>query len=74
MTTRTDKRGTRNHNAKLDIRKVRYILGSSRSNAALARELGISPATVSNIRTGRTWFWIDDVGPARSTAMNDQER
>ncbi len=73
MTNRTDKRGTRNHNAKLDIRKVRYILGSSRTNVALARELGISPAAVSNIRTGRTWFWIDDVGPAPSTMMHDHE-
>jgi len=73
MTTRTDKRGTRNHNAKLDLRKVRYILGSARSNATLARELGISPAAVSNIRTGRTWFWIDDVGPRPPAPINDHE-
>ncbi|MEM9456514.1 MAG: hypothetical protein AAGF11_20205 [Myxococcota bacterium] len=58
MSIRIDKRGTRNHNAKLDLAKVRYILGSGRSNAALARELGISPAAVSNVRTGRTWSWV----------------
>jgi len=60
MAVRLDKRGTRNHNSKLDLPKVRHILGSSESNAALGRELGISPAAVSNVRTGRTWSWIDD--------------
>jgi hypothetical protein len=60
MTVRPDKRGTRNHNSKLDLDKVRYILGSSLSNAALAVELGVSRAAVSNVRTGRTWAWIDD--------------
>jgi len=57
---RLDKRGDRNHNSKLDLDKVRYILGSSKSNAVLARELGVSPAAVSNVRTGRTWSWIDE--------------
>ena len=54
------KRGVKNNNAKLDLAKVRAILSSSRSNAALAREFGVSPAAVSNVRTGRTWGWIDD--------------
>lgn len=58
-----DKRGSRNYNAKLNREKVRYILGSSGSNRALAKELGVSPAAVSNVRTGRTWFWIDDDDP-----------
>lgn len=58
MNVRIDKRGTRNHNSKLDLTKVRYILSSGRSNAALARELGVSPAAVSNVRTGRTWSWV----------------
>lgn len=53
------KRGSGNHNAKLDVAKARYILGSGKSNRALAKELGVSPAAVSNVRTGRTWFWID---------------
>ncbi|MCA9705322.1 MAG: hypothetical protein KDK70_05705 [Myxococcales bacterium] len=66
MYVRIDKRGDRNHNAKLDLAKVRYILGSGRSNAALARELGVSPAAVSNVRTGRTWGWAsDDLDEAR---------
>ena len=60
MAVRIDKRGTRNHNCKLDLPKVRTILGSSKSNAALARELGVSTSAVSNVRTGRTWSWIDD--------------
>jgi transcriptional regulator with XRE-family HTH domain len=60
MAVRIDKRGTRNHNAKLDLAKVRRILGSAESNAQLARALGVSPATVSNVRTGRTWAWIDE--------------
>lgn len=60
MAVRIDKRGTRNHNAKLDLGKVRRILGSAESNARLARELGVSAAAVSNVRTGRTWSWIDD--------------
>jgi hypothetical protein len=59
MTIRFDKRGSRNHNSKLDLDQVRYILSSTKSNAALARELGVSPAAVSNVRTGRTWSWID---------------
>ena len=57
MYARIDKRGSRNHNAKLDLTKVRTILGSRESNAALARALGVSPAAVSNVRTGRTWAW-----------------
>ena len=59
MSIRPDKRGTLNHNSKLDLAKVRYILGSALSNAALARELGVSRAAVSNVRTGRTWSWVD---------------
>ena len=59
MTIRLDKRGSRNHNSKLDLDKVRYILGSSKSCSALARELGVSRAAVSNVRSGRTWSWID---------------
>jgi hypothetical protein len=53
------RKGTGNLNAKLTLDKVRYILGSSRSNGALARELRVSPACISNVRTGRTWAWID---------------
>jgi len=60
MSVRLDKRGARNHNSKLDLDKVRHILGSSLSNTELARQLGVSPAAVSNVRTGRTWSWIDD--------------
>ena len=58
--SRHDKRGSLNHNSKLDLTKVRHILGSTKSNAALARELGVSAPAVSNVRTGRTWSWIDD--------------
>ena len=57
--TAPHKRGTLNHNSKLDLPKVRHILGSTKSNVALAVELGVSTAAVSNVRTGRTWAWID---------------
>lgn len=60
MAVRHDKRGSRNHNSKLDLEKVRYILSSTKSNAALARELGVSAPAISNVRTGRTWSWIDE--------------
>jgi len=60
MSIRPDKRGSRNHNSKLDLEKVRYILSSTKSNAALARELGVSAPAISNVRTGRTWSWIDE--------------
>lgn len=60
MTIRIDKRGSRNHNSKLTEEKVRYILSSTKSNSALARELGVSAPAVSNVRTGRTWSWIDE--------------
>jgi len=54
------RKGASNHNGKLVLAQVRYILGSSRSNRALARELGVSSACISNVRTGRTWNWIDE--------------
>jgi hypothetical protein len=60
MKIRPDKRGDRNPNSKLDLAKVRYILGSAKSCSALARELGVSRPAVSNVRSGRTWSWIDD--------------
>lgn len=60
MTIQFNGRGTRNTNAKLDLDKVRYILGSSLSNVALARQFGVSPGAVSHIRNGRTWSWIDE--------------
>jgi hypothetical protein len=58
------KRGTLNHNAKLDRAKVLYIRASTRSNQALARELGVSKAAISNVRTGRTWSWLTSDAPA----------
>lgn len=54
-----DRRGSKNPNSKLDLEKVRYILASSKSCSALARELGVSRPAVSNVRSGRTWSWID---------------
>lgn len=52
------KRGTRNPNARLDEAAVRWILASARSNRALARELGVSHVAISNVRSGRTWSWL----------------
>lgn len=60
MKTKPDKRGSKNPNSKLTLDKVRYILASGKSCAALARELGVSRPAVSNVRSGRTWSWIDE--------------
>ena len=64
------KRGTLNHNAKLDRAKVLYIRTSTRSNQALARELGVSKAAISNVRTGRTWSWLTLDADAADAAID----
>jgi transcriptional regulator with XRE-family HTH domain len=40
---------------------VRWIrgIGDSRPRAAIARELGIDPSTVSRILLGETYQWIE---------------
>lgn len=59
MASPAGRRGVDNCNSKLTLDKVRYILSSPKSNRALGLELGVSSAAISNVRTGRTWSWID---------------
>jgi len=48
-------RGESNGRAKLKTSQVICIRGDSRSGLVLAKEFGVSPHTISNIRTGKTW-------------------
>lgn len=51
-------RGEQNAKSKLTKDQVKEIRKSSETNASLARQLGVSPATISHIRTGRNWSWL----------------
>lgn len=48
-------RGVEQHKAKLNDDKVRLIRSSSLSGEALALQLGVTAATVSDVRTLKTW-------------------
>ena len=50
--------GERNHKAVLTPEKVKYIRSSSLSSYKLAKELKVSPYTVWEARTGKTWKGI----------------
>jgi len=47
--------GESNRHAKLDWKKVTEIRSDPRPNPILAEEYGVSPGTISNIKTGYTW-------------------
>lgn len=53
-------RGEENGHAKLTADQVRKIRTSSKSGAALAREYGVRPCTISGIIKRRTWAWLSD--------------
>lgn len=51
-------RGETNGNAKLsdeDVRDIRRRIAAGDMQARIAKEHGVSPSTIANIRTGRTW-------------------
>ncbi len=48
-------RGEKNHLAKLTAEAVRQIRGSILSGVALANRYGVSAATISEARSGKTW-------------------
>lgn len=48
-------RGSRHGQSKLTEDRVKEILSSNRSGAALAREFGVHPVTVQEIRRGLAW-------------------
>jgi hypothetical protein len=50
--------GEKSGRAKLTDAAVRYILGSSLSNSALARQLGVSNGAVDRVRNGKNWKHI----------------
>lgn len=52
-------RGEANANAVLTASQVRAIRADSRPSAAVAADYGCGSRTVRNIRTGRTWAWLD---------------
>lgn len=47
--------GSKNNNAKLDDDKVTYIRSSNASNKELAKQFGVSPNLISQIRLGKIW-------------------
>lgn len=47
--------GTNNHNSKLNDELVRYIRKSNKSNYGLAKELGVDPSTIRDVRNNKIW-------------------
>lgn len=55
----TSSRGTRNPHNKLTEADVRTIRATpSTSHSQLARDYGVDPCTIMDIRKGRTWKWL----------------
>jgi hypothetical protein len=52
---RTDQRGGKNHNAKVNIFRARFLLAAGFRNAEISRMLGVNRQTVADIRSGKTW-------------------
>lgn len=52
-------RGSRNANAVLTEEQVRAIRKDARPSAVVAAEYGCGSRTIRNIRTDRTWAWLD---------------
>jgi hypothetical protein len=51
-------RGSRHYAAILNEAAVRIVRSSHETNAALARQLGVSPATISDVRRRVTWSHV----------------
>lgn len=47
--------GVDHHNSKLDNELVRYIRQSDKSSYKLAKELGVDPSTIRDVRNKKTW-------------------
>lgn len=50
--------GERNANARLTAPDVRSIRSASEGARELARRFGVSPTTIKDIRSGRSWSWL----------------
>ena len=60
-------RGARNHSAKLNPSKVRWVrLQRDRSAADVAAVLGVSPGAIRFVRSGHTWKHVKPSGPVWS--------
>jgi hypothetical protein len=55
----THARGERHPMVKLTAADVLAIRSSDRRGRALASEFGVHEATISDIRTRKTWAWLD---------------
>ena len=56
----TSMRGTKNSHNKLteaDVRSIRAVAAST-SSSQIARDFGVDPCTIMDIRKGRTWAWL----------------
>lgn len=55
-------RGTKNPGCKLsevDVARIkRRLIDGHRNGARLAREYGLAPSTIDDIKRGRTWGWV----------------
>lgn len=54
----TSNRGERCAAAKLNEQYVRWIRESTEPIPTLARLYGVSPATIHDVKAGRTWGWL----------------
>ena len=50
--------GVNHHNSKLNDGLARYIRQSNKSNYGLAKELGVDPSTIRDVRNMKTWRHI----------------
>lgn len=50
--------GQRQWNAKLDPEAIRAIRESAERNSVLAERYGVCPQTISKIKIGRRWAWM----------------
>lgn len=64
-------RGERSGGAKLTAERVRYVLSSLLSGSALARELGVSQATISGIRNRTKWKHVGQPEAIRAMASKE---
>jgi hypothetical protein len=56
----THMRGTRHHNAKLDVPKVRQIRADQRHPYEISLDYGVSEACIRAIQSRKNWAWLED--------------
>lgn len=58
-------------NCTLTRDQVRYVRSSNKSRSELADELGVNVGSITSVRTGKTWAWLDDYGtPGKITSAS----